>query len=98
VPRFSIQSLVENAVKHNRDRLEPLTVAVVCQATGGGIMISVEDNGEGFPANPLPVGRGLTRLAEVLMLLYPDRGILRCGSSSEGGARTEFFVEGHVGT
>ncbi|HKO91625.1 MAG TPA: histidine kinase [Polyangiaceae bacterium] len=72
VPRFAIQTLVENAVKHNADRGESLNVLVRVERRATGLALSVEDDGRGF-ARDFRVdrhGRGLQRLAEVATLAF----------------------------
>jgi signal transduction histidine kinase len=89
VPRFAIQMLVENAVKHNQDRREPLAVCVRCADQGGEMGIVVEDSGCGFSPAPreLERQRGLGRLEETLHLLHGARGRLERAVATLGGAR-----------
>ena len=72
VPRFAIQTLVENAVKHNADRAELLNVLVRVERRADGVALMVEDDGRGF-ARDFRLdqhGRGLLRLAEVVTLAF----------------------------
>lgn len=48
VPRFAIQTLVENAAKHNQDRTNGVHVQVSAGAVGDELRITVEDDGRGF--------------------------------------------------
>jgi len=89
VPRFALQRLVENAVKHNQDRREPLLVEVRASAEGDQLELRVTDNGGGFlaPQEALSgTGHGLQGLREVLRLLHGDRSELLLGRSADGGA------------
>ncbi|MDR3683084.1 MAG: histidine kinase [Geothrix sp.] len=89
VPRFALQRLVENAVKHNQDRQEPLTVRVVARAEGGRLELRVADDGEGFkdPARALAgEGHGLRGLREALRLLYGEAAELSLDRGPGGGA------------
>ena len=89
VPRFALQRLVENAVKHNQDRKEPLTVRVTAQTAEGRMELHVLDDGEGFrnPGQALSSdGHGLRGLREVLRLLYGEAAELQLGRLPEGGA------------
>lgn len=89
VPRFALQRLVENAVKHNQDRREPLLVKVRACATEDRLDLRVTDNGGGFlaPQDALSGnGHGLQSLREVLRLLHGDESSLTLGRSGAGGA------------
>jgi hypothetical protein len=78
VPPMSVQSLVENAVKHG----------IMAQGEGGGLMveasldgtnlrIEVRDTGPGFDLTAVPAGRGLDNLVERLGTLFGDAAGLR---------------------
>jgi two-component system LytT family sensor kinase len=89
VPRFALQRLVENAVKHNQDRRESLLVEVGARAAAGLLELQVTDNGGGFLAPQAALsgtGHGLQGLREVLRLLHGDRSKLLLGRSEAGGA------------
>jgi signal transduction histidine kinase len=93
VPRFSIQPLIENAIAHGFEPLPdggpPGLLAVSAARRGGGVYITVEDNGAGFPEgfDPLSPGApdgshtrvGLRNLRERLALL----GGAECGLTIE---------------
>jgi two-component system, LytTR family, sensor kinase len=93
LPRFAIQTLVENAVKHNRDREEKLVVAIEVRK-GDGIHISVADDGCGFEERGAQRDpeRGLGRLEETLRLLHAELASLECGASAQGGAKVELHI------
>jgi LytS/YehU family sensor histidine kinase len=95
VPRFALQRLVENAVKHNQDRTEPLAVRVSAKAEGGRLQLEVVDDGAGFrdPAAALVgEGHGLRGLAEVLRLLHGGAATLELGEAPGGGARVRLAL------
>jgi sensor histidine kinase YesM len=78
VPPMSVQSLVENAVKHG---IVPLAQGggVVVEAVLGGsdLRIEVRDTGPGFDLTRVPPGRGLDNLVERLRALFGDAAGLR---------------------
>lgn len=91
VPRFCLQRLVENAVKHNRtDPGRTLGLAITVQAVEGGLRLEVVDDGVGFPdpAHALDgPGLGLRNLREGLGLQAPGRARLELANRPGGGAR-----------
>lgn len=69
-PRFLLQPLVENALKHGlKDTFEDGLLAVKIRKTGNQINISVIDNGIPFP-DELIAGYGLQSTFDKLKLLY----------------------------
>ncbi|MET0390868.1 MAG: histidine kinase, partial [Polyangiales bacterium] len=90
LPRFAIQGLVENAVKHNQDRRERLLIEVVAEHRGGHVSVSVADNGRGFSRyadGGYTRHGGLARLEQVLGLLYGPGARLERVYSASPGAR-----------
>jgi two-component system LytT family sensor kinase len=70
IPRFLIQPLVENALKHGlKDTIEKGELKVSIKKTKN-IDIVVSDNGHPFP-NELEIGYGLQSTYDKLELLYP---------------------------
>jgi len=71
VPPMSVQSLIENAVKHGitpqRDGGEFLVIA---SAGRDDLRIEVEDSGPGFDLGAIPAGHGLDNLVERLDALF----------------------------
>ncbi len=71
VPPMSVQSLVENAVKHG---ITPLSgggeVLITASAENGGLRIEVRDTGPGFDLAAIPAGHGLDSLVERLDALF----------------------------
>ena len=73
VPRFLLQPLVENAIKHGvSQQFEPGHIAIQVQRSDDGLHIRVGDNGPDFPKH-LNAGYGLQSVQDSLALLYPDR-------------------------
>lgn len=92
VPRFAIQTLIENAVKHNQARLEVLNVRVELTQSNGNVAIVVEDDGAGFVVREESAGKGLARLEQTLRLLHGENGELERASGERGGARVRLRV------
>jgi two-component system LytT family sensor kinase len=92
VPRFSIQTLVENAVKHNDSRRQSLSVTIETRLSKEGVEVTVSDDGMGFTSDASGHGRGLARLDETLRLLHGPSARLEWGSTDVGGARVRFIV------
>lgn len=100
VPRFALQLLLENAVKHNQDRPGALEIRLRARRDGGAVLLEAEDTGRGF-AEPSPArgaGLGLRHLEQALALLYGGRdggrARLERGAGAEGGARVRVVVPG----
>jgi two-component system LytT family sensor kinase len=71
VPRFLIQPLVENAVKHGvSKRVEQGVVKVSVRKSDEWLEISVADNGPDFP-DELDPGFGLQSIYDKLEIMYP---------------------------
>ena len=71
VPPMSVQSLVENAVKHG---ITPQSgggeVLVTAATENGSLRIEVRDTGPGFELSAIPAGHGLDNLVERLDALF----------------------------
>jgi len=91
VPRFALQLLVENSVKHNGTFERPLTVRISGGLEGEELRLRVEDDGEGFREGA-PQGTGLKTLRRGLELLFGTRAALTRGNSPEGGAWVELRI------
>jgi len=98
VPRFCLQRLVENALKHNLDTRTGtiLCIEIEAERTGGRLRMAVLDNGVGFRDPVLEEGIGLGNLREVLALSYGAEGHLELGNRPGGGARV--VIELPLGT
>ncbi|MBK1442057.1 histidine kinase [Parapedobacter sp. ISTM3] len=72
VPRFLIQPLVENALKHGlKDVTEGGQLEVQIKRQGERVVITVADNGQPFP-DELKAGHGLQSTYDKLQLLYGE--------------------------
>jgi len=73
IPRFIIQPLVENAVKHGISKLVGKgEIKVLVNKKGNDINIVVSDNGEPFPDDLVP-GFGIQSIYDKLEILYKNR-------------------------
>ena len=71
VPRFVLQPLVENAVKHGLKATGQMTeIKLEAKKNGTGLVITIEDNGPAFP-HELNPGYGVKSVYDKLDLLFP---------------------------
>jgi sensor histidine kinase YesM len=71
VPRFLVQPLVENAVKHGLKATGRLThIILEIKSAGDGIIVNVADTGPEFPHDLNP-GYGVKSVYDKLDLLFP---------------------------
>lgn len=73
IPRFLVQPLVENAVKHGTSKLTAegiLSVNIV--KNSDQLEINIQDNGPAFPDGMVSLGYGLQSTYEKLNLLFPN--------------------------
>jgi len=72
VPRFILQPLVENAVKHGLKATGQVTqISLSVKKDGAGLVMQVADTGPPFPAGLNP-GYGVKSVYDKLDLLFPD--------------------------
>ena len=72
IPKFSIQLLVENAIKHNKKHSKVLNIEInIYKDLSNHLVIDVIDDGDGF--ENLKLGIGLTNLKERIELLHGGR-------------------------
>lgn len=73
VPRFILQPLVENAVKHGLKVTGKMTeIQLSVRSTENGLLITIADNGPAFPAELMP-GYGVKSVYDKLDLLFPGQ-------------------------
>jgi len=71
IPAFSIQTLVENSVKHVvGSRFEGAEIRISVFERAGSIAVEVSDDGPGFAAQAIRPGHGLDNLQRRLAALY----------------------------
>jgi sensor histidine kinase YesM len=77
VPRFSLQTLVENSVKYAiAPRRDGGRVSVRAAARNGRVRIEVEDDGPGFDPEAVPGNHGLSLLRQRLAFTYGEHATL----------------------
>src|SRR5262249_45070177 len=78
VPRFAVQTLVENSVKYAvSPRREGASIAGRASADDGHVRVVVEDDGPGFDADATPAGHGLALVRERLARTIGESATLR---------------------
>jgi len=85
VPPMSVQSLVENAVKHGITPKSGGEVVVAAAAENGNLRVEIRDTGPGFDLAAVPAGHGLDNLVSRLDALFGPKGrlnVLRRGGLS----------------
>lgn len=91
VPSFLLQPIVENAVRHGvAPRVETGHISISAAREAGSLVLSVEDDGAGFCADPFTIaGVGLSATRDRLALRYGAAGSIQCESRRAGarGAR-----------
>ena len=77
VPPFSVQTLVENSVKHAATQLPGgLHLEVRATRYDKDVVVSVTDNGPGFDSRFMKAGHGIDNLQSRLRAVHGDRGNL----------------------
>ena len=85
VPSFSLQPLVENAIKHAVSKTsEPVTIHVSATCRGERLELRVADNGPGVEPGATP-GVGLSNVQSRLHYLFGDEAELELQSDTVGG-------------
>ncbi len=93
VPRFTLQLLVENAIKHNQDARGPLEIVISARRQGDRIEIDVADNGHGFgTSRAAGTGTGLATLRRALELCHGPATRLDLEPAAGGGARVRLSL------
>lgn len=70
IPRFLIQPLVENAIKHGTSKVEKGILEIRVSKQENSLEILVADNGPQFPQQ-MTTGYGVRNVSEKLTLLFP---------------------------
>lgn len=93
VPRFTLQLLVENAIKHNQDARGPLEISIAARRADTRVELEVADNGRGFGPSPVAgPGTGLATLRRALELCHGPATTLELDRAPDGGARVRLTL------
>ena len=86
VPRFILQPLVENALRHGvADRTESAIVEIGVARRGDDLELWVRDDGPGLQPGLKPAGVGLENTRLRLTTLYGERAVLMLEAAPGGG-------------
>ena len=87
VPSFSLQHLVENAIRHGVAKDSDAGLLIVTATRSGDVLeITVINDGVSIdPAAPIPPGHGIDNTRERLRALYGDKASLEIVPRAEGG-------------
>jgi signal transduction histidine kinase len=86
IPRFLLQPLVENAIKHGVEPDGKGRIRVNIEGDDSKLVISVEDSGKPFP-DPIEGGYGLQNVQDNLELLFPNRHTIELKNATETQAK-----------
>jgi signal transduction histidine kinase len=94
VPAFSIQPLVENAIKHAVDaQFEPVTIQVAATSTEQQLVITVTDNGPGLSGHGSSgLGIAMQNIENRLKNLYGNEGCLTLKNAGPKGAMAMLHI------
>ena len=95
LPRFILQPLVENAIRHGLSgRSSAGRIDISAKVHEDSLIVRVADNGVGFERAPISSGRGigLSNVRDRLAILYGDDDRLRLTTSNLGGAVAELRI------
>lgn len=96
VPRFVLQPLIENAVRHGLSgRSAAGRIDICASVAGGSLIVRVTDNGVGLDAaasSRSGRGIGLSNVRNRLAILYGDDDRLRLYENATGGTTAELIV------
>jgi sensor histidine kinase YesM len=85
VPPLSLQTLVENSVKHViAQRPQGGEIRIAGSTASGRILLEVTDEGPGFSMDSIPDGHGLANLVARIQLLFGNAGNLTVVRQNDG--------------
>jgi two-component system sensor histidine kinase AlgZ len=84
VPPLSVQTLVENSLKHAlSSRREGGEIHIIARVVDNRMSIEVFDNGPGFTCDAIKAGHGLDNLQSRLAALFDERAALNISTRGE---------------
>lgn len=95
VPRFVLQPLVENAIRHGLSgRSASGTIEIGARVERGSLVVRVADNGVGLDAKSASAGHGigLANVRDRLRILYGNDDGLRLAAGAGGGTVAELTI------
>jgi hypothetical protein len=95
LPRFILQPLIENAIRHGLSgRSSAGRIDISAHVDDNSLIVRVADNGVGFEHAPISSGRGigLSNVRDRLAILYGDDDRLRLTMSDVGGTVAELRI------
>jgi signal transduction histidine kinase len=99
VPGFLLQPLVENAVEHGLvGKAEGGRIFIRAERRDGSLLLTVKDDGVGFPpsGNGSGTGSGIKNVTERLRALYGERARLEIANGVEAGVTVEVKIPWHA--
>jgi LytS/YehU family sensor histidine kinase len=94
VPRFAVQTLVENSVKYAvSPRRDGGAIHVIAAGSASSVSMTVEDDGPGFDLSQIQEQHGLALLRDRLRLQFGDRATLKVDVDS-GHTRVTVVISG----
>lgn len=91
LPRFLLQPVVENALRHGVATDRPTQVRIRARLDGDRLRLAVTDNGPGIPA-PLVPGVGLRSTRARLEARFGDQARLNLRAVPAGGTEAEIVI------
>jgi LytS/YehU family sensor histidine kinase len=86
VPRFLLQPLVENAIRHGiARRADAGVIDISARRVGDELVLTVRDDGPGLPPEPTKGGVGLSNTRARLAGLYGERATLEVANAEGAG-------------
>ena len=96
VPRFILQPLVENAIRHGAGEGERTAIEIGAAQRGTDLELWVRDNGPGPPARPRAHGVGLENTRLRLTTLYGEFAAVQLAAASPAGAVARVRLPYHL--
>lgn len=85
LPPLSLQTLVENSIKHIASKTSEKTeIEILVKENGSILLIEVHDNGKGFSAKNLKENHGLDNLQKRLQTIFGESGNLQFAENDQG--------------